>query len=274
MKQFTNMVKTGSAAIAIFAGNALFADDPAVLNPKTSSEWLCNWSEKATNLAAADAENALACKGNTTMISKAAIKLDPEKSYKISGSFKLAADSKPAKFYLGIMPLDNKDQPISSASVGALDSTDTELAADCNPEDMVVKIKNGEKWKPETYGMIAFNTDDSGKKDDLPNRELSGWNIVKIEKNGDVFDVTLKNKCGKKYPAGTKVREHKSGGTYIYLGAINKDVPADWAESSAVFKKTNLWPGTCSGKIIVLANFAGKPDQVMMIKDAKLEEVK
>jgi hypothetical protein len=274
MKQFTNLVKFGSAAIAILAGNALLAEESAVLNPKTNSEWLCNWSDKATNLTAVEAENALVCKGNSTMVSKAAIKLDPEKSYKISGFFKLAADSKPAKFYLGIMPLDDKARPISSASVGAIDGTDTELAADCNPEDMVVKIKNGEKWKPETYGMIAFSTDDSGKKADLPNKELSGWNIVKIEKNGDVFDVMLKNKCGKKYPAGTKVREHKSGGTYIYLGAINKDVSADWAESSAAFKKASFWPGTCSGKIIILANFGGKPDQVMMIKDVKLEEVK
>jgi len=122
--------------------------------------------------------------------------------------------------------------------------------------------------------MIAFNVDDSGKKADLPNTELSGREIVKVEKNGEIYDVTLKNKCGKKYAAGTKIREHKSGGTYIYLGAVNKDIPADWAEFSAVFKKANLWPGICGAKILILANFGGKPDQAMLIKDVKLEEAK
>ena len=155
MRQFTSLMKAGSVAMAIFAGNGLFADDSAVLNPKTSSEWLCNWSEKATNLTTADVENALACKGNTTMISRQAVKLDPEKSYKISGSFKLAPDSKPAKFYLGIMPLNDKGQQVSSESIGAIAGTETELAADCNPDDTVIKIKNGEKWKPEKSDFFS-----------------------------------------------------------------------------------------------------------------------
>ena len=274
MRQFTSLMNAGSVAMAIFAGNGLFADDSAAVNPKTTSEWLCNWSEKASALSAAEGENALSCKGAATMISRQAVKLDPEKSYKISGSFKIAPDSKPAKFYLGIMPLNDKGQQVSSESVGAIAGTETELAADCNPDDTVIKIKNGEKWKPEKYGMIAFNADDSGKKADLPNTELSGREIVKVEKNGEIYDVTLKNKCGKKYAAGTKIREHKSGGTYIYLGAVNKDVPADWAEFSAVFKKANLWPGVCGAKILILANFGGKPDQTMLIKDIKLEEAK
>ncbi|MFA6103954.1 MAG: hypothetical protein WCV67_12880 [Victivallaceae bacterium] len=275
MKQFTSLLKAGSAAIAILAGNALSAGDAAALNPKTSGEWLCNWSDKGSAaLTAAEAENALACKGVTALSSKTAVQIDPEKSYKLSGSFKLAPDSKPSKFYFGIMPLNDKGQLISSESVGAIADTETELAADCNPDDTVVKIKNGDKWKVGQFFMIAFKADDSGKKADLPNTELSGWNVVKVEKNGDVFDLTLKNKCGKKYAAGTKIREHRCGGTYIYIGADNKDVTADWTESAAAFKKADLWPGTCGAKILILANYGGKPDQVMMMKDVKLEEVK
>ncbi len=273
MKQFTNLVKVSSATIAILAVNAVFADESAALNPKSNSEWLCNWSEKNNIvLTAVEAENALACKDNTIMISKSAITVDPEKSYQISGSFKLAPDSKPAKFYLGIMPLNYKGQQISSESVGAIADTDTELVADCNADDTVIKIKNGDKWQCGPGSMIAFNTDDSGKKADLPNTELSGREIVKVEKNGGAFDVTLKNKSGKKYASGTKVREHRAGNTFIY-GVINEYVPADWKEFSAVLQG-NCWPGICMAKIVILANIGGKPDQVMLIKDIKLEKVK
>lgn len=272
MKSLISMFKVGSIAIAIMSGNVLFAEDATVLNPKTSAEWTWGWNTKAVN--AVESENALSCQGATDMISKEGIKIEPGKSYKISGSFKLAPDSKPSKFYLSLMPLDSKGQPISSESVGVIAGTETELAADCNPDDLVIKIKNGEKWKTDSYGRIAFNVDDTGKKADLPNNELSGTGITKVEKKDDVFELTLKNKCGKKYPAGTKIREHKSGATYIYIGAMNKDVPAEWTEVSGVFKKENLWLASSGAKIVVRANFGGKPDQTMLLKDVKIEEVK
>jgi hypothetical protein len=175
---------------------------------------------------------------------------------------------------MGIMPLNDKGQQIDATQVNTIAGTETELAADCNPEDMVIKIKNGEKWKDGKFHLIAFNADDSGKKADLPNTELSSMGIAKVEKKDNVFEVTLSAKCGKKYAAGTKIREHKSGATYIYIGAIDKVVPADWAEFSKVFKKESCWPGTCGVKVIVLANYGGKPDQIMMMKDIKIEEVK
>jgi hypothetical protein len=268
------MVRVGSVAIAMLAGNALLAEEVAVLNPKTCGEWNDYYKKVDKALSAVEAENAIACKGDLQMFSKDSIKIEPGKSYKISGSFKIAPDSKPSKFYLGVMPLNDKGRQINSTQIGATDGTETELAADCNPEDKVIKIKNGEKWKDGKYNLIAFNIDDSGKKADLPNTDLSSIGIAKVEKKDNAFEVTLNAKCGKKYAAGTKIRQHMSGATYIYLGAINKDVPADWAEFSKVFKKESCWPGTCGVKIIVLANYGGKPDQIMLMKDVKIEEVK
>ncbi|MHB9138401.1 MAG: hypothetical protein ACYC4Q_03240 [Victivallaceae bacterium] len=270
MKQFANMVRVGSVAIAMFAGNALLAEEAAPL----SAAW-GDFSGKALkNLTVAESEQAVILKGSDTMLSKASFNIDPEKTYKISGSFKLAPDSKPSKFYFGIMPLNDKGQQIFPVYVNTIEGTETELAADCNLEDTVIKIKNGDKWKDGKFNLIAFNIDDSGKKADLPNTDISSMGIAKVEKNGDAFDVTLTAKCGKKYAAGTKIREHMSGGTFIYLGAANKDATPEWTESAKTFKKEDCWPGTCSAKIIILANYGGKPDQAMMIKDIKLEEVK
>ena len=274
MKQFTNLARVGSVAIAMFAGNALLAEEVAALNPKTCGEWSDLYNKTVKALSAVEAEKAVACKGVLQILSKDSIKIEPGKSYKISGSFKLAPDSKPSQFYMGVMPLNDKGRQIAATQVNAIAGTETELAADCNPEDTVIKIKNGEKWKDGKFYLIAFNADDSGKKADLPNAELSSMGVAKVEKNGDVFDVTLNAKCGKKYAAGTKVRQHQSGATYIYLGAINKDVPADWTEFSKVFKKESCWPGTCGVKVVILANYGGKPDQMMLMKDIKIEEVK
>jgi len=268
------MVRVGAAVVAICAGNALFAEESSAINPKANSDWKCGWDGKGgKSLTADEADGALACKGSVVMFSNDAIKVDPDKNYKLTGEFKLAPDSKPSKFYLGLMPLDDNGGKIDSASISIAKDTNTELAADCHPEDTVVKIKNGEKWQLGQFYMVAFKTDDSGKNADLPNRELSGWNVVSVEKNGDVFDVTLKNKCGKEYPAGTKVREHRSGASFIYFVA-NKDVPADWQEFSSTFTLAKCWPGTKSAKIVVLANYGGKPDQAMLLKNIKLEEVK
>jgi hypothetical protein len=271
VKQFKSMMMLGTAALGIFSGSTLFAGDSAVVNPKTSEEWKCGWNdEKRDDLYDAKGENAVACNGNNVVISGDSIAIEPSKNYKLSGSFKLAPNSKPSTFFFGIMPINDKGEGIGGYTVAG---TETELAADCNPDDTLVKIKNGDKWQPNAFSWIAFCTD-SGKKDDLPNTTLSSTGITKIEKKGDIFEVTLKDKCGKKIPAGSKVCELIGTTAILYIGAVSAPVPADWQEFSKVFKKTDCRLGTVAAKIAILANYNGKPDQTMMIKDAKLEEVK
>ncbi len=200
MKKITNLVRVGSAVIAIFAGNALFAEDSSALNPNTANDWKVLYSRYA--LTPAKGEDALVCRGGAYLFSKDSITIEKDKIYKLSGSFKLAPDSKPSKFYFGIMPLDDKNLQIPVQSVNTVAGTETELTSDCAADDTAIKIKNGEKWEASVNGYIAFNVDDSGKKTDLPNRELSSMGITKLKKDGDVFKVTLKDKCGKAYPAG------------------------------------------------------------------------
>ncbi|MEI6422859.1 MAG: hypothetical protein WCP55_11625 [Lentisphaerota bacterium] len=87
------------------------------------------------------------------------------------------------------MPLDDKDRQISSESVNAIAETETELAAACTAADTVIKIKKGENWAAHANNCIAFNVDDSGKKTDLPNRELSSVEITKLEKDLKLEEV-------------------------------------------------------------------------------------
>ena len=276
MKKFTRLVKVGSVAGAILMGNALFAGDSSV-NPKSKADWNCGYSgDQDANVNDGKVANTLLIKAPYAFVtSKGTIKIEPEKSYKVSGSLKLAPNSAPGKFYLGITPLDEKGQMLIPAQVCAVDGTETELTADSNPDDMVIKIKNGDKWVAGNC-FIAFNVDASGKKADLPNAELSSQGIKSIEKKGDMFEVSLNGKCGMKYAAGTKVREHivKDLSQGICIAASYADVPDDWKGFSAVFKKSDCWPLTDSVRVLVMMGGTNSPEQTTMVKDVKLEEVK
>lgn len=109
--------------------------------------------------------------------------------------------------------------------------TDTELAAPARKGDTVVKVKDASQWDMLTpWGVIAFNAKDDCS--DLPNRDVTQIAEKKIEKKGDVWEVTLKKPVAKDYPAGTRVRQQRFGATYLYTAGPGKKAPADWQEFS------------------------------------------
>jgi len=268
---------TVSLLVALLAATGLMAEDAASLTPKAKDDWSYgtrNWKDDGSFVTVSEQENgALALKGDGWLLSKTALKLDPSKKYRLSGFFKSAPGSKPSVFYFGLAPIDAQGRVISSSSVNVVPGTGTELAADCNPNDTVIKIKNGDRWIPGTFCLIAFDTDNSGAMSDLPNTNLSSINVERIEKKNGYTEVRLKGKCGKKYPAGTKVREHCSGDIYIYKAATRKTLPSEWTEFSATFSQKDCWPGTSSVRTAVLSNYNGTTDSIMLMKDVKLKEV-
>lgn len=275
-------VKRWAAAVTILAVCAVANAQDAGLKPQSISDWSCGWNGGGSNLSepAAKDGNAILLKGSGLIFSKGTIAIDPSKTYQVSGSFKAVPGSKEGRFYLGVQPLNSDNVWISPSKVNAVAGTDTELAEPCNPEDKVIKIKGGKGWEQGQHYFIAFNTDNSGSYSDLPNSTLSPMGFTKVENKGDVTEVTLRDSCGKEFPAGTKVRMHRDSATFMYVeSASNAVAPAEWTEFKGVIKGENpsgvkaaVWnKGTRNAKIILLGV---SPELELLFKDVRIEEIK
>jgi len=270
-------------ATASFAAASLAADPPAPLVQNGGAEdgSLANW----TGFDAVVADNphtgkhCFTRKGNSTVRSNALIPVSPNKVYTLTGWFRSAGEEE-SKIYFGYVPLDEKKRPISPASVSAIAGTDTTLAQPCAKDDLVLKIVDGSKWTVLPHGCVAFDTDPSGKRADLPNFTLSPLGIQQVEKKGDCWEVTLKDKCGQDRPAGAPLRMHMSGGSYIYNAAGNASVPKEWTQFAGVIKShaaagapgDQWWPGTKYVQILILANFQQRDTAVLLADDITLTE--
>lgn len=111
--------------------------------------------------------------------------------------------------------------------------TYTELTAAANKGDSVLKITDGSKWFKHQKFSVAFYA----KKDytDLPNINLSHLGINAVDKIDSHWEVKLKHPLKKSYPAGTKVRMHRSGRYYI-RGMSKVTVPNEWKDFSFQLK--------------------------------------
>ena len=208
-------------------------------------------------------------------ISSELIPVDNSKVYVLSGMFK-SADAKKTNIYFGLVPFDTNGDQIAPESVNAVDKTETELAVACSPGDTVIKIKDGSNWKiAKKNDLIAFDVDDSGKYRDLPNNNFAG-SVINAENKDGAWELTLDKPCGKTYPAGTKVRQHKSGSSYMYIVYKGQFQSNEWANLSGTVKDARnygagqFWPRTKAVKVVILAMGGGQ----IYFDDIKLEENK
>lgn len=147
-------------------------------------------------------------------------------------------NDKPSYIWVGFIPYTAKGKLIGLQhgfrfSKGSL----TALAAPAAKGAKTIKVENGSKWKNGKYYYAAFNA----KKDmsDVPNFNLSSM-IAKVEGN----TITLTKPLKKAYPEGTMLRQHRSGGTYVYTKSGK--APAKWTS----------WKGKpAQGKILRKAAF-------------------
>lgn len=181
-------------------------------------------------------------KGYMQISSGKQIPIDLKKKYQISMEYRLAPGAKSsANFYFAPICYDKNGKQINAASQYAIAGTDTVLAAPAAKGAKVVKIKNGAKWQV-TWGHVAFDTKPGYA--DFPNTSLIY--IDNIKKNGDVWDVTLKAPLPKAYPAGTAVRNHRSGAGQRYV--LYTAPKAEWQKVSRVFTgaKHETQPGSAA----------------------------
>jgi hypothetical protein len=232
------------------------------------------WHGKGLSTIEDGGQKHLQVKGPGLLFYKKEFKVDPTQSYTLKAEFK-SGNTKTPNLFFGLICLDENKKHIATQYVNVLRGSETELTQACSAEDKVVKVKNAAAWKTDKYSYIAFDIDNSGKFKDLPNNKLSSMGLLKIKEKDGIWNVTLKSSCGQTFPAGTKVRLHRSGGTYLYSIAINEPVLTEWTEleddingqTLAGFDSNKFKVGTKYVRIIGLINFQGDNDTITLIKN-------
>lgn len=205
-------------------------------------------------------------------------KIDTGKVYRFSIEVK-GNDAFPAasKGYAGFLNYDKDGKRIEISMVYAVKGTMTSLAAACNKNDTVIKVKDGSRYKP---GMrIAYGVADD--LSDLPNKTVkNNIFIKKVTKQKDFWELTLNRPCNAAYPAGTKVRAHNSNWyqyTNFYGASVNKK---EWKKYTLLISgqapgnPSRKWTqGTASVKLIVFTSGKRGKGPAFFFRNVKLEDV-
>jgi hypothetical protein len=148
------------------------------------------------------------------------IKVKAGKKYAISVKLK-QLEGKNSYVFIGFIPYTKSGAVIKPQNgYNHTKGSFTVLTAATAKGDKSITVKDASKWKTGKYFVAAFNAKQD--KSDMPNFDIISG-CVKIEKN----TITLKNVLKKAYSAGTKVRQHRYGPTYIYTK--NGSAPTVWS---------------------------------------------
>lgn len=201
----------------------------------------------------------------------------PDKKYKISGWFKRSIDGGKMSLYLGLISFDLNKELIASKYVNTVTASETELAAPCKAEDIVIHVKDASKWKIKTkYNFIAFATDNSGTYKDLPNSNISP--VISAKKQDNTWIITLSEPCGKAYPENTPVRLHHEGSNYTMSPVAPVFNAYDWEKYSTEINDiaksgtpgNQFCPGTKYIKVAIIVTGKG----ITYFDNFSFEEIK
>ncbi len=189
------------------------------------------------------------------------IKIDPEKTTKVSCDFRTLEPDIKTTLLIGFYVWDKNNRQITPRNIQVANDTNTELLAPCQKTDTSVKVKDGANVKP---GMaMAFNVADD--KSDLPNFNVSSGNVKAVEKEADGYLITFNSAVNQEFPAGTKVRMHSSWGGYLYIVAATPT--SEFATYAGQLQGAKWWPGTATVEPVILLTKKCKSE----LKNFKLE---
>lgn len=261
----------------ILSCGLMFLHGAEILKPSDASQWFKIRGADPVKLEEIDGENVFVIRGVGDYRSRDFLKIVPGKSYLLSGEFKSAEKSVPAKLFFGLYENDKNGKLITSAYVFAIKDTQTKLLDAAPAGTVTLKVKDASKWQTKVGSCAAFNV----KSDfsDLPNPRLSP-KIKSVAKVDNGYLLTLAEPLKHSYPAGTAIRQHRFAGSYHYT-AGNKMLTADWQSFSIIITGTaaygvpvqRWWRGIDSAALLILANYGGGSDSVMLMKNLKLEEL-
>lgn len=177
---------------------------------------------------------------------------------------------KPVQIYLGLIPADKNWKEIYFRNTGCVAGTFTLLAENLVKNADKVVLKGVVPFRKSGY--IAFNA--KADNSDLPNFQLERIKAVSTV-NGNTV-ITLAKRIRRSYPAGTAVRCHVDGPTYLYSSILRKGFPGKVQASGVVGKsaKVKFNPGTAGVKVcILLAPVKGAKDVRAEIRNVRVVKV-
>jgi prepilin-type N-terminal cleavage/methylation domain-containing protein len=206
--------------------------------------------------------------------------IEPWKTYELGWYFR-SQWSTQSILYFGFMEFDENFVPILNHHVNAIPGTDTTLVQAVNATDTSIVIQDVggttcAKWSSHPYfstlWLITFDTDDSGKYNDLPNRTQSQLLYISpkvysaftsMVDNGSTCILTSSTSIGVSRPAWTKIRMHIPWWSYNYIAAEGSFVPNTWTYYSwKVYGEQIFWAnsnyfrrGTRFIKLFVIPNY-------------------
>lgn len=215
----------------------------------------------------------------TSLYSKDAIAIDPEKRYRLSGKFRSATPGKTPRISFGVDCRRANKGRIAGPQVNALSGTGTELAEPCAVGDRILKVKDASNW---SKGKIpVFLTDPGETYSDLPNSNTDYLTVTAIAPNADNrYDVTLSGPMKRAFPADTPLRLHEMG-HWFHFSIADRPLTDEWQTLELEFQgiapvgsETGKWrKGTRFAGIACYPD-PGRDKAAVEFKDLKLEEAK
>lgn len=257
--------------LSVFAFLLLFsvsAQDVNLLKNGDFSRYKVNWVTNGQVKEEGKSGVLILSAKNNRAFSRQVMEIDGNKD-----TLQITADisaDKPVQIYLGLIPADKNWKEFYFRNTGCVAGTFTVLASPLVRNTNKVVLKGIVPFKKSAY--IAFNA--KADNSDLPNFQLERIKSVSTE-NGNTI-VTLANRIRRSYPAGTSVRCHVDGPTYLYSSVLRKGFPGKVKASGAVGKaaKVKFRPGTAGVKVcILLAPVKGAKDVRAEIRNVRVVKI-
>ena len=213
-------------------------------------------------------------KGKGTLSSVVKLPADPAKKYRLSGEFRAKDGTVPARVYFGLIPLDAEGKQIQPYHIHVIPGSATETVADAKKGDKNLLVRKASWAGQAPHSFVAFNAKDD--LSDLPNRDVIYIVPKGIQPDGDNLKINLSAPLKKDIPAGTKVRQHLAGDTYIYCAGsayTNNKWTLRTGSVSGVAKSTRsdslFWPGTAKFQVTIHIT-GGSKDSVTEFRNIKV----
>ncbi len=193
-------------------------------------------------------DGAATLSGSVFMVSKKTFPCTAGKKYGIKGTFKALPGTPDNFVYIGFEIYDKNGKSIAMAHAKTVPNTLTTLVQDVKTSDTVLKVEDASKWIQKGAFRVALKA--AKDESDLPNRNVTQGNVLKVEKKGNSWEVTLSKPCGFEAKAGEFVREHRHGGyLYTVFGKTGRGFVDP--EHTAVID----YPGAAGIRIVILGNW-------------------
>lgn len=189
------------------------------------------------------------------------IKIDPEKTYEISGQFKSLDDAQPSRVLFDVLFLDKDQRKISPLSIFPVTET-TSLTQACVEGETTLHVQGGPDW-PRDPAFLAVALHARDDHSDLPNFDTIP--LKSITKSGDHLVLELTQAMPQSLPAGSKVRLHRYAD---YPRTVNSNLPSQWTKLSFVIGPNYqvrqrptyvIWPGAAYLRIVIRNQYKHRP---------------